>query len=888
MQSRTSATVEHARLLECREGAGWKRWGPYLAERQWGTVREDRSADGNAWASFPHDHARSRAYEWGEDGILGISDDQQRLCFAIALWNGRDPIIKERLFGLVNSEGNHGEDVKEFYVYADATPTHSYLRGLYRYPLLPYPYDDLITTNRLRTRLEQEYEIIDTGVFDGDAYVDVVVEYAKASPTQIEITISLTNHAAEAAALHVLPHLWCRNTWWYDARPEKPSLAAVDLSTIEASVDGLGRYRLHSLSHVPDELLFTDNETNTGRLFGTPNAHRWVKDGIDRLVVHGDRDAVNPARTGTKSAMWFTVELEAGATEQIRLSLTDGDPVGAVTQQRRDEADQFYASITPPSVSVDEAKVMRQALAGMVWGKQFYFFDLQRWLDDRGITAPRNRTWIHMLNADIISMPDTWEYPWYAAWDLAFHCVPLAMIDPDFARQQLALLLSERYLHPNGQIPAYEWNFSDVNPPVHCWATLFVANVDLDAGRLDLDFLKDAFHKLLCNFTWWVNRKDPQGNNVFEGGFLGLDNIGVFDRSSALPTGGALEQADGTAWMAFFAQQMLQLSLVLAEHDPVYEDMAIKFLDHVVTIAGAMDRAGDNEDDLWDEDDGFFYDVLRFPDGRSTRIAIRSLVGLLPLCASTVIPADALVRHPRLAAHLNRLSERRRATVASIADPTVPGLEGRRLLSVVDERKLRRILERMLDEERFLSDYGIRSLSRWHLEHPYRFEWGGQTHEVKYLPAESDSGMFGGNSNWRGPIWMPAQLLIIRALLQQHLYYGDAFTIECPTGSGTTMTLFEVAREIADRVVSIFTVGPDGRRPVLGGVERFQSDPRWRDHVLFYEYFHGDDGAGLGASHQTGWTGCVAKAIQLFGRLDGADLAGSGDSTITATYTRQP
>jgi hypothetical protein len=873
--------AEAQRLQEARDPrTPWKKWGPYLSERQWGTVREDYSADGNAWAYFPHDQARSRAYRWGEDGLAGICDDQQRLCLTLTLWNGADPILKERLFGLTNSEGNHGEDVKEYYYFLDSTPTHSYMRFLYKYPQAAFPYEQLIKTNQQRSRLEPEYELLDTGVFDEDRYFDVFVEYAKAAPDDLLLRITLHNRGPDPKPIHVLPTLLFRNTWsWTEGAP-RPELTAAP-GAIAAKHPDLGAPFLHCEGEPP--LLFTENETNRQRIWNQPNPSPYVKDAFHSFVVHGQNDAVNPQRTGTKAAAHYHVTIAPGASHVIRLRLNSvapgstpafGDPFEQVFAARTLEADEFYATIKPPGLDDDAARVMRQALAGMLWSKQFYYYDLEAWLKQapEDPTAPphrfnpRNREWLHMVNADIISMPDTWEYPWYAAWDLAFHTVALAMVDRDFAHQQLDLMLRERYLHPNGQIPAYEWNFGDVNPPVHAWATLFVHTIDKEhGGDGDLNFLKHAFQKLLLNFTWWVNRKDASGRNVFDGGFLGLDNIGVFDRSSPLPTGGRLEQADGTAWMAFFSQCMFEIALELAQHDSVYEDMALKFLEHFLRIGSAMDRLGEHADEMWDEEDGFFYDVLRLPDGRATRLKVRSMVGLLPLCATTVVSRDAIHRLPSLLERAKWFLSRNRDLAARIAPPDKPSPSGFFLLSLLDEPKLRRVLARLLDENEFLSPFGIRSLSKFHAEHPYTFHLDRDVFRVNYLPAESETGMFGGNSNWRGPIWMPVNGLLVRALFKLHLYYGDDFTVECPTGSGRQLTLHQVAAEISHRLTSIFLQRPDGRRPVFGGPSKLQTDPHWRDHLLFYEYFHGDNGAGLGASHQTGWTGVVAKLIHLFG-----------------------
>ena len=882
-------------MAEDREGkAPWKKWGPYLSERQWGTVREDYSSNGDAWNFFTHDQARSRAYRWGEDGIAGISDGHQHLCFALALWNGKDVILKERLFGLTNSEGNHGEDVKEYYFYLDSTPTHSYMKYLYKYPQTAFPYADLLDANRGRSREEMEYELLDTGVFQDDRYFDVFVEYAKAGPEDILVKISAVNRGPDAAELHLLPTLWFRNDWasWIaesNRSPEKPSLrqveAAPGASVVVASEPLLGEFVMSCEGNVP--LLFTENETNNERLFpGVQNESPYVKDGIHNRVIHGHEEAVNPAKQGTKVAAHYQAGVGAGQTTVIRLRLSRLTP-GAqshafgwefdeIFAARLREADEFYQSVTPPSLSADAASVIRQALAGMLWSKQFFFFDGDNWLDEHnsnplnsGYNNSRNSEWFHMLNLDIISMPDKWEYPWYAAWDLAFHTLPIAIVDPDFAKDQMKLMLKGAYLHPNGQMPAYEWNFSDVNPPVHAFATLFLHRTELALrGEIDLDFLRETFNKLVLNFTWWVNRKDRFGKNVFEGGFLGLDNIGVFDRSAPLPTGGHLEQADGTAWMALFSQNMLELAIELAAHDPNYEDMVTKFAEHFFYIAAGINRSGC--DGMWDEEDGFYYDLLRLPDGSATRLKVRSMVGLLPLCASTVIEKWQRDRIPgAMDGMMRRL--RRVPELKESIHPTGPGnygLDERGILALINPERLRRILAKMLDENEFLSPYGIRALSKFHEQHPYIFHVNGQEHRVDYLPAESDSGMFGGNSNWRGPIWMPVNVLIIRALLNFYLYYGDNFKIECPTGSGHMMNLFDVAREIADRLGAIFLRNADGRRPVYGATEKFQTDPHWRDYILFYEYFHGDNGAGLGASHQTGWTGLVAKTMQLFGRLD--------------------
>lgn len=911
-------TTEQIRLDEAREQkVGWKQWGPYLSERQWGTVREDYSESGDAWNFFTHDQARSRAYRWGEDGLAGISDDKQHLCLALALWNGKDAILKERLFGLTNSEGNHGEDVKEYYFYLDSTPTHSYMKYLYKYPQAAYPYADLVDTNRRRSRNEMEYELLDTGVFNDDRYFDVFVEYAKDGPQDILMRITATNRGPDAAELHLLPTLWFRNDWapWIaqsNRTDEKPSLkqidAAPDTSAAAARHPLLGEFVLCCEGDVP--LLFTENETNHARLFpGQSNDGPYVKDGINNCVVDGDQNAVNPERQGTKVAAHYRLTVEPGASATVRLRLASnsaaskrakaaafGKPFDETLTIRQQEADDFYRSLTPPSATPDQAKVMRQALAGMLWSKQFFFFDGDNWLDEHntnplhsGYRSGRNSEWFHMLNEDVISMPDKWEYPWYAAWDLAFHTLPLAIVDPDFAKHQMKLMLRGDYLHPSGQMPAYEWNFSDVNPPVHAFATLFLHRTEQALrGEMDLDFLKLTFNKLLLNFTWWVNRKDRFGKNVFEGGFLGLDNISVFDRSAPLPTGGHLEQADGTAWMALFSQNMLELAAELAADDPNYEDMVLKFAEHFYYIASAMNRSGNES--MWDEEDGFYYDLLRLPDGTATRLKVRSMVGLLPLCATTVIEQWQRDRLPRVMTHIQERL-RRIPELAETIHPTGPGHLGvaeRGIMAMVTPDRLRRILAKMLDENEFLSPHGIRSLSKYHQQHPYVFQVAGQEFRVDYLPGESNSGMFGGNSNWRGPVWMPVNILILRALLNFYTYYGDSFKVECPTGSGRMMNLYEVSEEIAQRLISIFTRDENGRRAVYGGTQTFQNDPQWRDHILFYEYFHGDNGAGLGASHQTGWTGLVAKLIELYGWMDPEQLLKAGKRQAFTAREKKP
>lgn len=884
-----SKSVEGKRLQEEKEkGVPWKKWGPYLSERQWGTVREDYSANGDAWSYFTHDQARSRAYKWGEDGIAGFSDNKQKICFSLCLWNGADPILKERLFGLTNSEGNHGEDVKEYYFYVDSTPTHSYMKYLYKYPQRAYPYNDLVKTNRERARSQPEYELLDTGVFDDDRYFDVFVEYAKADSDDILIRITACNRGPDAAELHLLPMLFFRNTWQRSqASGDRPVMVSDD-SGIRVTHPDLGTYFFDTSSeHVA---LFTENETNQERIYQKPNTQPFVKDAFNEYLLNGKKEAVNPAETGTKATFYSVKSVAAGESWVVDLRLqrdksqaareSFGAKFDSIFKQRATEADEFFDAVSPESMSVDERRILRQAVAGMMWSKQYYYFDLEMWLDEHGLgderrsSTSRNTDWAHMLNDDVISMPDKWEYPWYAAWDLAFHSVAFAMVDPEFAKGQLLLMLSEMYQHPNGQVPAYEWNFGDVNPPVHAWAAIYIYQVEREmTGVGDLKFLKMAYQKLLMNFTWWVNRKDQEGRNLFQGGFLGLDNIGVFDRSAPLPTGGYLEQADGTAWMAFFSQSMLQICLELSKFDPTYEDMAQKFVEHFFRIAGAMDRPGLNIDDLWDEEDGFYYDLLRMPDGSAQRLKIRSMVGLLSLCATSIVEDKSLEQIPSLMHKVKRFCERTPEIIENIAPPMERGMFGRHLLAVMPKEKLQRVLQRMLDEERFLGPHGIRALSRWHLDHPFKLDVHGQEYEVKYMPAESENGMFGGNSNWRGPVWMPLNILIIRGLLGFYLYYGEDFKVEYPTGSGNEVSLFEVAQGLAKRLASTFLADDKGRRPVYGSSTKFQTDPYWKDYILFYEYFNGDDGAGIGASHQTGWTGVVGTLMQFFGTVSRDKIA---------------
>ncbi|CAA6677306.1 MULTISPECIES: MGH1-like glycoside hydrolase domain-containing protein [unclassified Lentimonas] len=876
---------EQKRLTEStNKQVAWKKWGPYLSERQWGTVREDYSAEGNAWDYFPHDQARSRAYRRGEDGLAGISDDQQQLCFALALWNENDSILKERLFGLTNEQGNHGEDVKEYYFYLDSTPTHSYMKYLYKYPQAAYPYKQLLEKGQQRSRLEPEYELLDTGIFDEDRYFDVTVEYAKAGDEDLLIKISAVNRGPESAKLRLLPTLWFRKTWHKAQTPQpRPYLCGSEFVT--AHHPKLGEF--HLFCEHADELLYTENETNHALLFNGTNKTPYVKDGINDTIVSGSA-TTNPEHFGTKVAAHYRKEIAPGATETIRLRLSKGQVIQqdnafnedfeATFAARIQEADAFYDNMIPDSTPAAERQITRQAIAGMMWTKQYYEYNVQRWIDERSHLGlpPRNSDWGHMVNCDIISMPDKWEYPWYATWDLGFHTIALVLADPAFAKEQLMLFMSDRYMHPNGQLPAYEWNFSDVNPPVHPFAVLTVYMIDKQqhGGAGDTEFLEAAFKELERNFQWWVDHKDPSGKGLFDGGFLGLDNIGVFDRSSALPTGGKLEQSDSTFWMVLYSQYMLRMAIELTNSSEHYEAQVLKYYDHFLRIASGMDRVGTFDDEMWDSVDGFFYDVLRYPDGHGTRLKVRSLVGLLPMCANSVIDSDILAHLPQLQQHCREVYERHAATAQNVACPQTEGINGRHLLAITDETKLRQILSRMLDENEFLSPYGIRSLSKHHQEHPYTFDWDGQTHSVSYLPGESDSGMFGGNSNWRGPIWMPTNFLIIRALSNFYAYYGDDFKIECPTGSGNRMTLYEVSSELCHRLTNIFLRNDEGKRPVYGESDKFQNDPHWRDHILFYEYFHADNGTGIGASHQTGWTGMIATIITLMQTID-ADLISS-------------
>ncbi|MCC7241492.1 MAG: glucosidase [Acidobacteria bacterium] len=877
-------TAEQLRLDEDhRRQRHWKRWGPYLSERAWGTVREDYSPDGTAWEYLPHDHARSRAYRWNEDGLAGISDRHQRVCFGLALWNERDPILKERLFGLTGNEGNHGEDVKEYFFYLDNTPTHSCMKWLYKYPQAEFPYAHLVDENRRRGRQDPEFELIDTGIFDDNRYFDVFVEYAKSDPEDILIQITVVNRGAEAAPIHLLPTVWFRNTWSWDPASPRPVLRAVPGSAVAAiALDDVsyGRQWLHA-EH-GGELLFTENETNASRLFGVAGP-RFAKDGINDAVVHGRTDAVNPERVGTKAAVHSRHLIAPGEQVRVRLRLGGHDerhwPGGPFTREfddtflaRRQEADEFYAGIIPSSQSEDGARVMRQAFAGLLWSKQFYHYVVKEWIDGDPIqprppaarTHGRNADWTHLFNADVISVPDKWEYPWYAAWDLAFHAVPLALVDAEFAKAQLLLMLREWYMHPNGQMPAYEWALGDVNPPVHAWAAWRVYKIEKRRrGSGDRAFLERVFQKLLLNFTWWVNRKDAEGRNVFQGGFLGLDNIGVFDRSAELPTGGHLEQSDGTSWMAMYSLNMLAIALELAAENQAYEDMASKFWEHFLHIAHAMSaRGGDNHVNLWNEEDSFFYDVLHLPSGEHVPVKLRSMVGLIPLFAVETLEPECLDRLPAFRRRLEWFVRHRPDLIDGVACMETPGRGDRRLLSVVNRDQLKRVLGVLLDEAEFLSPYGVRALSRAHLEYPYVLQLNGTRHQVRYEPSESTTGVFGGNSNWRGPVWFPLNFLLIESLQKFHYYFGDELTVECPAGSGRRMTLWQIAEELSRRLARTLLRNGEGRRPAFGAIEKFQRDPHWRDLIQFSEYFHGDTGAGLGASHQTGWTALVAKLLQ--------------------------
>lgn len=901
-------TKEETRLQEARARTKhWKRWGPYLSERAWGTVREDYSVNGDAWSYFPFDHARSRTYRWGEDGLGGICDRHQLVCFALALWNGRDPFLKERLFGLSGPQGNHGEDVKEYYFYLDATPSHSYLKFLYKYPQAKFPYDQLLAQTRGRGHGDLEYELLDTGVFNEDRYFDVLIEYAKAGVEDILIRINATNRGPEAARLELLPTIWFRNTWAWGTDERRPRLRREDAS-LELTAIRLRHFEMPlrwlACDSAP-ELLFTENETNLERLYGVNNesvyGHSYVKDGINDCVVNNVRQAVNPQASGTKASARYQYNIGAGETVTIKLRLTVQQPTAAIFgaefeetfAARQAEADEFYETLYPPGADKDVRRVQRQAFAGLLWSKQFYYYDVRRWLrgdpaqpdPPRARREGRNSSWRHLHNEDIISMPDKWEYPWYAAWDLAFHCIPLALVDPDFAKEQLLLMLREWFMHPNGQIPAYEWNFGDVNPPVHAWAAWRVYKIEQKhSGKADRRFLERVFHKLLLNFTWWINRKDAEGNNVFEGGFLGFDNIGVFDRSARLPSGGHIEQSDATSWMGMYCLNLMIIALELATENPAYEDVASKFFEHFVYIARAMNNIAGKGIELWDRRDGFYYDVLNLPGKQSIPMRVRSMVGLIPLFAVETLESECVDRLPsfkrRMQWFISNLPE-----LGDYIETTTSADGVRRFLSLVNRQRLRAVLEYMLDEREFLSPYGIRSLSRYHQEHPYLLHLDGAEHRVDYEPAESQTGMFGGNSNWRGPVWFPVNFLIIESLQKFHHFLGDDFEVECPTGSGRMMNLWDVSMELSQRLTKLFLRDADGHRPVYGGAAKFQHDPHWRDLILFYEYFHGDNGAGLGASHQTGWTGLVAKLIQQVYAAQPGQMTGRLDAKMLKRLT---
>ncbi len=863
-------------------GAGWKQWGPYVTDRQWGTVREDYSADGNAWQYISHDAARSKAYRWGEEGIAGISDSHQLICFAIGLWNKKDPIIKERYFGLTGNEGNHGEDVKELYYYLDNTPTHSYMKMLYKYPQQEYPYKWLIDENKRRSKLDPEFELIDTGIFNEDKYFDVFIEYAKASENDILIKITVHNRGKEAASLNVLPTIWYRNTWdWgYDEYEYKPEMMSSNTADILIPHKYFEDYTLYFDKEYVDKklpLLFCDNETNNQRLYNSPNKSPFAKDAINEYIVHGKTDAVNINAVGTKAAINYDVTINGGESQTFRLRLSPKplphpfDDYDTLFDAAKNNADAFYDDLQKDIQSEDEKRVQRQAFAGMLWSKQYFDYNVDKWLNgDPSQPAPpeerkkgRNSGWKHLNNADIISMPDKWEYPWYAAWDLAFHCIPFAMIDSDFAKHQLLLLTKEWYMHPNGQLPAYEWAFSDVNPPVHAWSAFRVFKIDeKNNNKPDVPFLESVFHKLLLNFTWWVNRKDANGNNIFQGGFLGLDNIGVFDRSAPLPTGGYIEQADGTSWMAMYSLNLMRIALELSRYNPIYQDMATKFFEHFLYIAEAMDSMGVDGGGLWDDEDQFFYDVLKLPNGNCTRLKVRSIVGLIPLFAVEVFDAELLDSVPEFKMRLEWFLKHR-PNLASLVSRWQDKNNGeKQLLSLLRGHRMKKILQRMLDENEFLSDYGIRAVSKFHEQHPYEFFVDGKRFSVEYCPGESNSGLFGGNSNWRGPIWMPINFLLIESLQRFHFYYGDDFKLECPTGSGIYLSLNEIADLLSKRLSNLFLRNEDGKRPVFGKYDKFQTDPHFNDYLWFFEYFHGDTGRGVGASHQTGWTGLIARLLQ--------------------------
>lgn len=892
-----SQSAEFKRLKEYRERtSNWKLWGPYLSERSWGNVREDYSANGDAWGFFPHDHARSRAYRWGEDGLCGISDRSQNLCFAFAFWNGKDPILKERLFGLAGPEGNHGEDVKELYFYLDTSPTHSYMRMLYKYPQAAYPYAQITSENRTRNKFQREYEIQDTGLFNQGRYFDCQVEYAKASQDDILIRLTVTNRGPEVSQIHLLPTLWFRNVWsWgYPSGPmrelegpngvEQPLIqekvvdASRSLVRVEAYHPAMGCY--HLALEGMGEPLFTENETNNLKLFNRPNRTPFVKDAFNRFLIEGDKAAVNPSLLGTKAALYRTVMIPPGAEVKMNLRLFKGDneepfkDFEQVFSERKRECDDFYEDLHPKTLSKDERELQRQALGGVLWSKQLYYYDIEQWLEgDPAATKPpierttaRNSKWRHLTNFDIISMPDKWEFPWYAAWDLAFHTLSITLVDPDFAKRQLELITREWYMHPNGQIPAYEWSFEDVNPPVHVWAAWRVFKIDAKiTGTRDIGFLEGIFHKLLLNFTWWVNQKDAAGNNIFQGGFLGLDNIGIFDRSRPLPQGGRIDQSDGTAWMASYSLAMLRIAIELAKTNPIYQDLASKFLEHFLRVAHAMTNIGGSGFSLWNEEDGFFYDVLHLEDGTITPLKVRSLVGLIPLIAVDTLDPETLADLPDLKRRLKWFVTNRPHLSGNIAPMEVPGKGKKRLAALVTKERMLRMFSRMFDEKEFLSEFGLRSLSKAHEKDPYRLTLGGNTYEISYEPGESLNGMFGGNSNWRGPVWFPTNYLLIEALQRFHHFYGDELKVEYPTGSGVMLTLDQIATDLSKRLLKLFKLKSDGSRPFYGPNPLFKDDLNFKELFLFHEYYNADTGEGLGASHQTGWTSLVAKLLQQTG-----------------------
>lgn len=874
--------IEKDRIIHSEVSCSWKKWGPYVSDRQWGTVREDYSKDGSAWEYFPHDMSRSRAYRWSEDGIGGISDDQQHICFALAFWNYKDPIIKERFFGLTGNEGNHGEDVKEYYYYQDSTPTHSYMKMMYRYPHDEFPYNQLVTENKTRLRSEDEFDLIHSGVFDNNKFFDIYIEYSKNNEEDILIKIEVVNKYHEDKDLVVLPTVWYRNTWDWDHSSHKPSLYAITDNEIRLAHNDFGTYNLYLDQH--PELLFCENETNTKQVFGQDNGKKYFKDGINNYIVDNEKIAVNPDRIGTKASGAYRINVAANNNYIIRLRLSKEkisnafEQFDSIVTQRKSEADSFYNDLQAHIREDDLKNIQRQAYAGMMWSKQYYNFDVSKWLDGDEINPPlidfdanrkhgRNTVWRHMHCSEIISMPDKWEYPWFAAWDLAFHCIPIARIDPSFAKEQLLLLLDEKHLHPSGQIPAYEWSFSDVNPPVHAWATLRIFQIDrkIRGDKGDFNFLEQSYHKLLLNFTWWVNQKDKNGSNIFEGGFLGLDNIGIFDRSKPLPTGGFMEQADGTAWMAMYSLNMLKISLELSLHNPNYQSMACKFFEHFYYIAAALNNIGENDNSLWDDNEKFFYDLLHLPNGKVQRLKINSMVGLIPLFAVETIIAESYENLPIFKKQVDYFIKEREDLTSNVSRLDEPGVGNRRLLSLLRGFRMKQLLVRMLDETEFLSEFGIRALSKIHKDQPYKYQLDHRVYQIEYEPGTSTTSLFGGNSNWRGPIWFPVNYLIIESLLKYHLYYGDDFKIEYPTHSGKFLTIRDVAAQLGIRLMKLFRKNEDGKRPIYNDYPKMQNDPAFNDEILFYEYFHGDNGSGLGASHQTGWTGLIADMIFKFG-----------------------